>query len=1041
MEGGAGGTEELPRGTLTFLFTDIEGSTRRWEVHGDAMAACVERHETILRSAIESHRGRVVKSTGDGLMAVFPVADDAIDAAVSGQLAIGAEDWAPMPRLRVRMGLHTGSVEPTGQDYFGVVVNRAARVADAGHGGQVLVSATTAAVVERRDRAQLVSRGRVRLKDLSAPVELFQVLAPGLDDEQLTLRTLDQELADLPIQRTSFVGRDAEVEHAVRLLEHHRLVTLAGPGGVGKTRLAVHVAGEVAQQFDAGVRFVDLSETGPTGHVAATVLDELQRRNPAVARATAAEDPMEGLVRLLSGSEVLIVVDNCEQVVHDASMVIDGLLAHCPRVRVVATSREPLHIPGEQVVPVSSLPTRAEHDSPAVQLFIERAVAAGATPPAAGSLATIAQICELVDGLPLGIELAAARSTHLSVDNLAERLAGRHQLLHDRDPTRPDRHRNVEELLRWSVDLLAPAERLLLIRLATFAGPVPLEAVERLCGDQFLPTPDVLDHLSTLVDRSLAMYDDVDDRYRLLNIVRAFARSQIDGDETRCWRLRHAEWCAAALREARVDETDDALVRFMQAHGPEIATALAWAIEERNTELAWTLAGLAWRWYEVTGRVHEGLDLVQRALATGPAAASPAWASVATGAASLAMLLGDVRFAIEMHARARDAFLTDGSERDAAWTRIGLAMAMMLANEPDAETEARRALVVFERSGDQRGITHARSALGLVSARASDHAGAKLHYLEALATSRLGGHRRDTASVLSNLGNLSQDRGELLEASRFYDGALQLYREIGDHRGAGLILNNLCIVNRARGNQDRAVQLSLEAIAEFNRVQDRQGAAAARHNLANLAIEADDDDAAFAHFEQAIEAFREARDPRGVVMVLSAGADAARRCGRSALAWRYDVSRARVLHRLGVTGPALRLLGELAVRARDLALLELAERLDRAAATMLPGDVERALEDAGLAVVDEWDSDRQSGRPGHPPERPHDELGELTDRETELLAEVGRGKTNSEIADSLFISRRTVDAHLSHIRAKLGVTDRSKLIVLARDALALSSSE
>lgn len=1030
--GDGAGSAGWPTGSVTFLITDIEGSTRRWEVHGAAMASCIARHDAILRDAVQRSRGRVVRRLDDGLMAVFANPDDALRAALAGQTAIESEDWSPIPQLRVRMGLHTGWCTPTGDDYFGAVVNRASRIADAGHGGQILISAATHAVLQPVDGVEIVARGTFRLRDLGEPLELHQVLALGLNNELLTLRTLDTDLASLPLQRTTFVGRISELERSIRTLEMHRLVTFVGPGGAGKTRLAVQLAGEVAQQFEAGVCFVDLAEIDGTGHVPATTLDQLHRHTPGVTHGTAVVEPLEGVIRYLSGAEMLLIVDNCEHVADGASVMVDDILRHCPQVRIVATSRKPLWIDGEQVITVAELTDPDDGtSSAAVQLFIERAVARGAAPPRSAALPVIARICELVDDLPLGIELAAARVAHLPLDVLADRLAEHHGILQRRDPTGPDRHRNVEELVRWSFDLLEPAEQLLLTRLGVFAGPVSLDAIEALCADADLPRELILDRVGALVDRSLVVYDEASGTYRLLNIVRAFARSQLDPAESLRWRRRHAEWCATSLRTATTNEAADELARFMSAHGPDVAAALSATITAADAEQACALAGLTWRWYEMTGRVREGLELVQEALRIDASTESANWASAATGAASLALVLGDVEYARQMQLSAIAAFERCGADADAAWARIGLAVALSIAGEGSAQAEALAALDVFQRLDDLQGMGHALAALGVIAARSGEPEAARRHYLEALAKTRLAGQRRDTASVLSNLGNLSQDCGKHREASRFYDGALQLYREIGDHRGAGLILNNLCLVAQARGDHQRAVELSLEAIEEFNRVHDRHGAAAARHNLANLAVETGDPDRALEYYEEAIDSFREARDPRGVIVALGAAADVAWRSGRDSLGWRLLLARARVTYQLGLQRPAQRALVDLAVRAADAGFDELAQRLHEAAASLLSDDVLRTLEAAGhVEIHDRRAATNHTIQPVDP-----DLLAELTGRERELLAEVGRGKSNSEIADSLFISRRTVDAHLSHIRTKLGVTDRSKLIVLARDRL------
>lgn len=1029
-------TTDLPRGTVTFLFTDIEGSTRRWEVHGEAMGSCIARHDAILRAAVEDAGGRWVKSTGDGIMAVFIDGGDALDAAMAGQAGIAAEDWAPVPPLRVRMGIHTGWCEPAGADYFGAVVGRAARIADAGHGGHVLLSGTSAAVLDPVRRRQLIFRGAARLKDLAEPIELYQALVPGFDDDPVPLRTLDPEVDDLPIQRTTFIGRDEDLERTVRAIEHHRLVTLVGVGGVGKTRLAVQAGAELTQQFEAGVRLVDLATTSDSKGVATSILNALVRRSATPLIGPPGDDPIVGIIKTLGPSEVLLIVDNCEHVLDGASRVVDAVLDGCHQVKVLTTSREALRLPGEQVIPVTPLAV-PDHDersleNAALQLFVERAITAGAPAPDADGLDAAARICRLVDGLPLGIELAAARSLHLSLGELADRLEDQHDILVGRDRRRPDRHQTLDRLLQWSYGLLEPAERALLVRLGMFTGPLGLDAIEATCSDEALPGADIIEHLGSLVDRSLVVHEGQVGRYTLLNIVRSFARAQMTDDERDRWAERHANWCADSLAAASGEETDDALSNYMRAYGTEVATALEWASATGRAELAWRLAGSSWRWYEMTGRLREGHELVQRALATAPPEQGTAWASAAEGAASLTMVLGDLRGAAEMHRRAIDAFRAADDRSGEAWARTGLSIALMLAGDPDALDEANAALAIFDHIGNRRGAGHAQASLGIISARTGEPDRAERHYLEALSILRVEGQRRDAASVLSNLGNLAQDRQDLMKATRYYDGAIQIYQDLGDHRGAGLILNNLCLVAQARGHTDRAIELAKEAIGEFGRINDRQGTAAARHNLANLAAEVGDRVEALAQYHAAIEGFREALDPRGVVMVLDTAIDLARRCGADGLAWRYEVHQALILSRLGLREGTRRSLRKLRSHALLLGFAELAQEFERAIDSMSSVDIAAALDQARLVRPEDHAVDLggvEIDLPDHPG------LEELTERERELLRELGEGKTNSEIAETLFISRRTVDAHLSHIRTKLGISDRSKLLVFARERL------
>ena len=403
---------ELPTGTVTFLFTDLEGSTRLWEAHPEAMKAALARHDEILRDAVAAHGGLIVKTTGDGVHAVFAAASDALTAAVAGQRGLAAEPWDANTTgpLRVRMGVHTGEAERRDGDYYGSALNRAARLMGVGHGGQILVSQTTAALVRdvmSEDRS-LIDLGETRLRDLSEPERVFQLAADGLDRTFPPLLSLDVLPTNLPIQLTTFVGREGEVKAVDGLLADHRIVTLTGVGGVGKTRLAIQVAAESLDRYADGTWLVELApvEAPRVVDVIAAVLGmELQR----------GRSIEESLLDLLRRRELLLVLDNCEHVVREVRRIAETVLREAPGVSVLATSREGLRVPGEHLFSVPSL----DEDS-AVRLFVERAVALDSTFTLDdGGTAVVARLCSRLDGMPLAIELAAARAGMFSIEELA----------------------------------------------------------------------------------------------------------------------------------------------------------------------------------------------------------------------------------------------------------------------------------------------------------------------------------------------------------------------------------------------------------------------------------------------------------------------------------------------------------------------------------------------------------------------------------------------------------------------------------------------
>jgi predicted ATPase len=516
---------------VTFLFTDIVGSTRLWEADGDAMSVALAAHDAVLAEVVVSRGGWVFKHTGDGVCAVFGSARAAVDAAVEAQRRVG---------LPVRMGVGTGEAELRGEDYFGPALNRAARVMAAGHGGQVLVAASTAAVV---DGVELVDLGEHSLRDLSGVHRLFQVRAEGLRVEFPPLRTLDVTPGNLPVQTSSFVGRMAEVAELVGVVRNSRLVTLTGVGGVGKTRLAMQVAGELVPEFDEGVWLVELAAVGDPAavpDVVATALGVVPQPAMTVT---------DSIATALAGRRVLVVLDNCEHVLDAAAGLVEAVLARSASAKVLATSREGLRVGAECLWPVPSLASR-DGDGAAVALFVERARAvvprfALDDPATAATAATVVEICERLDGIPLAIELAAARMVSMNPTEVLERLSDRFRLLAGARRS-PGRHQTLRHAVAWSYDLLTVEERDVLARCAVFAAGFDAAAATELCD---VNEYELLDALDSLVRKSLMTTTQVGGhtRYGLYETIRLFAEEQIDPVSLAEVRDRHARYFAEQI--------------------------------------------------------------------------------------------------------------------------------------------------------------------------------------------------------------------------------------------------------------------------------------------------------------------------------------------------------------------------------------------------------------------------------------------------------------------------------------------------------------
>ena len=614
-----------PSDTLTFVFTDLESSTRLWERFPDAMRTAVERHDAILSDAVERSAGRVVKVMGDGLMAVFPSAPDGVRACLEAQRMLEAERWEETGPLRVRMGMHAGEAQARAGDYFGPPVNRAARIAAAAHGGQVLLSALVVELAggDLPEEAGLRDLGDHRLKDLSQPERIFQLVHPALAAEFPPLATLGGRPNNLPTQTSEFLGREAQLSVIRDLLDTAgvRLLTLTGPGGIGKTRLALQAAADQIDRFDDGVYFVDLSAAR-----------DAQAAFEAVVRAvglpgTTEEVPLEVLARGLEGRRMLLLLDNFEQVMAAAEPVAE-LLQRCAELKVLVTSREALRVRGEHLLavpplavpPVDDGPVSAEEvaGSEAVRLFLERA--REARPDFAltdANAVAVAEISARLDGLPLAIELAAARLTLFSPDELRDRLRDRLELLGRGPRDLPARQRTLRGTIEWSYELLDDEERAI-FRLLSVFSPTRVEAVEEVAGRlDSLRELDVVDALTSLMDKSLVRSIEVRGTHRLsmLETIREYAAERLDDDPEFAASARrgHAEHFAEFARSRRErlsgPERDDTLDELASELGNLLTAWRSWVDAEDLEQLEKLLDAL-WVLDDARGWYHAAVELI-----------------------------------------------------------------------------------------------------------------------------------------------------------------------------------------------------------------------------------------------------------------------------------------------------------------------------------------------------------------------------------------------------------------------------------------------
>jgi predicted ATPase/class 3 adenylate cyclase len=812
---------DLPTGTVAFLFTDIQGSTRLLQALGERYPAVHDEHAAIVRRAVAEAGGTEVSTHGDAFFVAFRSPVGAVRAAVAAQRGLAAHDWSPGPPVRVRMGVHTGEGTLGGDDYVGLDVHRAARIADAAHGGQVIVSEATRGLVRHALPAGVSLRdlGVHRLRGLADTEHLHELVVEGLASDFPPPRTLDARPNNLPLQLTSFVGREKEIAEVERLLGQTRLLTLTGPGGSGKSRLALRVAAELLTRFQDGSCFVDLSPVTDPALVPAAVANAL-----GVPEA-AGRPIIEGVKEHLRHRELLQVVDNFEQVA-EAGPVIEELLTAAPRLRTIVTSRVVLSLPGEQEYPVPPLhvpdPARLPSDLSAisaveaVRLFAERAMAANPRFTLTERNApVVAEITSRLDGLPLAIELAATRTKVLTPEQILSRLERRLLILTSGSRSLPERQRTLRAAIAWSYDLLDPVERRLFARLSVFAGGWTFESAEAVCDPEGLGL-DALDGLTSLVDKSLVRTTDLSGgpaRFSMLETIREFAQEQLEaGDDHEPMRRRHAEHFLGLAVEAEPHLTADDQGEWLDrcdAEHANIRVALRWAIDAGEAGPAQAAAGALWRFWQQRGHLAEGRRWLEEVLAMpNGQARTAARAKALTGAGGIAW------WTDQQAARAlyEEALAIERELGDPA--RLAEALynqAFAVAGEHDLDAAGRlldESLALFRQVGDERGVANVLVMLVVPDAMAGawDRVVARIE--EVVAISRRLGDRLHLAYILVWLAFATGRAGRPEDARATALEALELFREVDDATGMALAFLDLAFLLTWEGRHTDAVRMA-----------------------------------------------------------------------------------------------------------------------------------------------------------------------------------------------------------------------------------------
>jgi len=1063
----------LPTGTVTMLFTDIEGSTHLLQQLGDRYASVLAECRYLLRTAFQQWGGYEVDTQGDAFFVAFARATDAVLAAVEAQRALAAHTWPEGMAMHVRMGLHTGEPALTPEGYVGLDVHRTARIMSAAqHGGQVLLSRTTYNLVEQDlpDDLSLRDLGKHRLKDLGRPQRLFQLVISDLPADFPPLKTLDTYPNNLPMQHTPFIGREQELAAVGQLLsrEDVRLVTLTGPGGTGKTRLGVQVAAELTDSFADGVFFVNLAPVNDTALVVPTIAEALGMRE------TGGQPLRERLKGELQQKQMLLLLDNFEQVVSAAVQVVD-LLSTCPRLKVLVTSREALHVRAEQefTVPPFPLPDlkhlpdlAALSHNAAVALFISRAQAVKPEFQVTNANArALVEICARLDGLPLAIELAAARMKLFSPQALLARLSQRLAVLTSGARDAPVRQQTLRNTIAWSYNLLDAAEQRLFRRLSVFVGGCTLEAVEAVCKDM---TANVLDVVASLIDKSLlhqAEQEGGEPRFAMLETIREYGLECLaTSGEMEATHRAHALYYVVLVEEAEPQLKGAQQVVWLgrlEREQENLRAALTWLIEQEEGELALRLSGALWWFWNIRGYWSEGWRWLEAVLGLPQAQGRTARrAKALRGAAEFANRLGNPR----VHSLVEESVFISrelGDKRGLAESLGDLGLSKALQNEVvAARTLLEEGLALAREVGDPWPLANALRNLGVFMRNYGDHESASLFLEESMTLYRELKDQQALSSTLRELVGAMVFTGQSTQAIALAEENLALARELDNGPDLSRALYWLAVTKLFQGDTEQAVALLEENLVLVRERGNKWQIGNTQLTLGGIILYRGDLVQAETCVQESLMLFREVRTMSGTAMALSSmgdirrrqgdliqakalcteGALLAREAGRSdILGWNL-IGLARIAADEGRPLQAARLFGnadslnpgvdmnpiehanyESSVESVRTQLGKQAFAAAWAEGQAMTSEQVLAAQEAVIiptpTMVEPSSTPLAKSLPTYP--------DGLTAREVEVLRLLAQGLTDAQIAEQLIISRRTVNTHLTSIYGKLQVSSRS----------------
>lgn len=942
--------KNAPCGHVTFLFTDIEGSTQLAQKFPAEIHDLITRHHSIVSSALEARNGFLFKSDGDSFCCAFENPEDAVMAAVESQTRLSNEHWGDAP-IKVRMGIHSGDAEWGTDTYMGyLTLARTARIMSATYGEQILMSGDAYDNLNKSLNSNRLSGieensisfrdlGERRLKDVFQPIRLLQVIAPMLRIDFPPLKTLDARPNNLPVQMTSFIGREEVIRTIKELIRQTSLLTIIGTGGAGKTRVALQVAADMIDEFENGVWFVDLSGISEPKFLPNAVLNVFNLKEEK-------HQPKEvTLCDHFRNMEMLIIFDNCEHLIEGCAAMTEILLSNCPKLKILATSRESLRCYGEFTFRLESLkvPDPDKNESPekltmyeSVRLFVERALALNKDFRVNNDNAmSLARICYQLDGIPLAIELAVARIKILSVQKICEKLNDRFNLLTQGKRTSLQRQQTLRALIDWSYDLLSEKEKLLFNRLSVFTGGWNLEAAEAICSDVKLFNNEILELTDHLNEKSLLIFDSEKERYRILETLRMYGKEKLkeNPDECRIMLSKHLKYFTdfAEYGELKLKGSEEKLwlEKFEEDHG-NIQSAIEWSVKEGESEAGVRIAGAMQLFWGIRGHLTVGKHLLETTLVNSSMVSKSVLGKAKSRLGSqliylgefdkaknyleegLSLLreaedkniikdtlnsLGNVYSYLGDYNTARDLFEENLSLGRSTGDKHIVAISLNnLGNKDYVEGNYESARELYEESlsirremGNKQGVAIALYNLGNIAFDMGDFAKCKKLFEESLIVSRDIGDKRMIASALNCLGGVATFQGEFDTAKNLIDESLELNREIGEKRNIARSLSFLGRLEQNIGNFDVALNIFNETLALTTQIGEKNGIAFALTDIGIVYYLQKNLDSAKRHFMESLEMRKELGEKLAIAISLNDMGYVFYSCGDNSLAKKYFI--------------------------------------------------------------------------------------------------------------------------------------------------------